>query len=864
MANRIALAILYLVFIGVQQHATAQAGFVDPSFKNVSTNPFGDSTRFNESVRAILVQPDHNVIFGGEFTSYNGVTRNRIVRTDPSGNYDPNFVVASGFSSGYVGCLALQTNGKIIAGGTFTTYNGQPRNRLVRILSNGTIDSNFDVGTGFNNEVKAIAVQTDGKIIVVGNFSTYDGASHSRIVRLDTSGLVDPSFNTGTGFNNNINAVLIQSDGKIVIGGVFSSYNGTTQVNDLCRLNSDGTLDNAFTANVGSGLGVVTELALGTDGDIIIGGGNFTQYNGVTVRKNIARIDDMGLLDSGFSLGIGFDQPVNSLTVQADNSIIVGGQFSDYDGVEQRGICRITENGNLDQTFLNHYEGVGTSLQSVYAIAIETTGNLLIGGDFTFYNRTSRNFAARLYPSGWLHPTLTVETGFNPISDVVKKTVALPDGKILVGGSFYKFDGTSFWGFTRLHSDGSIDTSFAFFTDAFQSTSFVNDVVFDSINQKIYIGGNFGVTFTTGKHVARLNYDGTLDNTFSTGLGFDGYVNTLELQPDGKILAGGLFTTYDGIPCGRIARLDANGTLDPTFAVNTGTGYLGGSAGVSVDDIALQADGKIVVGGLFVSFNSTPFLNLNRLNSDGTADMTFGADLDIDLGNNNRVNCIAMQDDKILVGGNFNELNGVSIPSGLCRVLNNGSFDTTFGWETPQFQYTRVYALLVQPNNMILLGGDIYGTGVTCNGVMRLTENGLVDAGFHLTSTTAPIVYSLTLQPNDDKILVGGSFDVFDGYYSAALVRLHGGEGTTAAVELNKTDYIFAYPNPAADFIFVNIPKPAKIIISDILGRTAYESNLNAGSQRIAIDLLPDGFYSVCISMSDQSVLKQKLVVSKR
>ncbi|MCS6796026.1 MAG: T9SS type A sorting domain-containing protein [Raineya sp.] len=165
----------------------------------------------------------------------------------------------------------------------FTSYNGDSRNRIVRLNEDGSIDNTFNVGTGFNGGVTSIAIQPDGKILVVGGFTSYQGNTANRIIRLNADGSIDATFNTGSGFNITAMTVVLQPDNKILVGGFFTDYNGNTR-NRIIRLNSNGSIDNSF--NIGSGfdaLGVLS-IALQADGKILAGGG-FTSYNTHTPNR---------------------------------------------------------------------------------------------------------------------------------------------------------------------------------------------------------------------------------------------------------------------------------------------------------------------------------------------------------------------------------------------------------------------------------------------------------------------------------------------------------------------------------------------------------------------------------------------------
>ena len=194
------------------------------------------------------------------------------------GSNDPSFSIGTGFNDP-VFETAIQSDGKIIAGGYFTTFNGLTHFFLVRLNSDGSLDNTFNIGTGFNAAALTISIQTDGKIIVGGEFTIFNGNVANRLVRLNTDGSVDNTFNIGTGFNNIVYSTNIQTDGKIIVGGAFALYNGSLHLG-LIRLNIDGSLDNSF--NPSSFNGNVYTTAIQSDGKIIAGG-NFSSFNGTNV-----------------------------------------------------------------------------------------------------------------------------------------------------------------------------------------------------------------------------------------------------------------------------------------------------------------------------------------------------------------------------------------------------------------------------------------------------------------------------------------------------------------------------------------------------------------------------------------------------
>src|SRR5690606_23709444 len=221
-----------------------------------------------------------------------------------AGSIDLSFDVGDGIinNSANTHCLELQPDGKILVGGKFTSYDGHNRENIVRLNADGTIDTSFTTGSGFSNNasVRAIVQQPDGKILVGGWFTTYRGQTRNCIVRLNANGEIDTSFDMGTGFDNpspytTVFSIFLQSDGKILVGGGFTSYQGHS-ANSIIRLNSDGTVDTTFDSGTGFSqvtsvvqMGEVSDIDVQPDGKILVGG-RFNMYNGQDTGKGIVRL----------------------------------------------------------------------------------------------------------------------------------------------------------------------------------------------------------------------------------------------------------------------------------------------------------------------------------------------------------------------------------------------------------------------------------------------------------------------------------------------------------------------------------------------------------------------------------------------
>jgi uncharacterized delta-60 repeat protein len=308
--------------------------------------------KFDSSVYAISIQSDGKILVGGNFKNYASTfNRNRLVRLNSDGTLDTAFTANSSdgdkFNSS-IQSIAIQSDGKILVGGDFTNYAGtNNRNRLVRLNSDGTLDTTFTAnasdGNKFNNPIQSIAIQSDGKILFGGDFINYaNNMSLNFLVSLNSDGTLDTAFtnnsSVGRKFNDTVFTIAIQSDGKILVGGGFTNYAGTTDRNRLIRLNSDGTLDTTFTANASDGAkfnSSIQSIAIQSDGKILVGG-NFTNYAGTNNRNRLVRLNSDGTLDTTFTAnasdGAKFNNNIQSIAIQSDGKILVGGGFASLYG----------------------------------------------------------------------------------------------------------------------------------------------------------------------------------------------------------------------------------------------------------------------------------------------------------------------------------------------------------------------------------------------------------------------------------------------------------------------------------------------------------------------------------------------------
>ena len=338
---------------------------------------------FNNLVFALAVQADKKILCGGTFSTYDGQTRNKIARLNADGTIDDSFVTGIGFNSG-VNSIGIQSDGKILCVGTFISYGGVPVNRIARLNATSGLDNSFTSGSGFNGVfTTTVAIQSDDKILVGGDFTTYDGNAANRIIRLNSDGTIDNGFGTGSGFDSSVRVIKIQTDGKILVGGDFTSYNGVT-ANRIIRLNSDGTIDNGFDTGSGFDSSVFT-IALGFVGRIVIGGA-FTSYNGVSANR-ITNVQENGIISNKFAINIGssfaggYPRTISSFDDGA--SLIVGGDFTSFNGTNYNRLLLLLDNGEVDTNFSTNETGFDFT---VWSSAVGLEDKLIMGGGFGSYS----------------------------------------------------------------------------------------------------------------------------------------------------------------------------------------------------------------------------------------------------------------------------------------------------------------------------------------------------------------------------------------------------------------------------------------------------------------------------------------------
>ena len=346
----------------------SQAGSLDMSFVPET----GKYTNIN----TIAIQSDEKILLGADTYIGQTVPISSVGRLNSNGSIDTSFNTGNGFKNFSTFSIVEQANGKIIVGGW--DNNSGVKNYLSRLNPNGSLDSSFNIGTGPNDIVRCVTLQPDGKIIIAGDFTLFNGEGANYLARLNADGSRDNTFNSLWGADNKIISCIVLKSGKIIIKGLFTKYNGVVR-NYIARLNTDGSLDTSFIPEITINDFVSSNIVEDNSGEIIFAAGY--SIDGIAKRRLI-RFKNDGKLDKAFSLNNTTDLPIYKISIQVDQKILIGGDFSKYNEEQQSGFARLNSDGSLDETFI-----VGSGVNSTISSIISSDNdNIIIAGGFSTYN----------------------------------------------------------------------------------------------------------------------------------------------------------------------------------------------------------------------------------------------------------------------------------------------------------------------------------------------------------------------------------------------------------------------------------------------------------------------------------------------
>jgi uncharacterized delta-60 repeat protein len=792
----------------------------------------------NDQVWALASQSDGKLLVGGSFTQMNGLSRTGLVRLNRDGSLDMAFNPLFAPQGVVVNSVAVQPDGELLVSGLFGSVNGSDHNSIVRLNPDGTVDPSFQGQVQSADKqlpyaVDGLLLQPDGRILIRmgGNGFSVDGQASWSPARLNTDGSIDPSFIPATGFGD---PILLQSNSRIL---TYSPYTHS----DVRRFNADGSVDPSFQLQIDPGRSIWGVLPT-TEGGLLVG-----EWD-VDGTALLCRLTNTGLIERTYPLNNAVIPYSPLVLVNAGDALFLGGSFSQFNGVPCPGIVRLLPLGNTMQglQFSSSTTEVGEDAASATLLVVRTgnggtglTAGYATEGDPAYAGTTgticfapfetmkeltfpilhdptvnsNRQFSVRLTNPGpgvllgagpaasiiTIHDverpggvdftfTPSIRSANYPLNRV-EHLALQPDGKVLASGGFVSSDGDTLTTLERLNPDGSLDQEFEVVVqpDTGWGVSSTVSFIIPRSNGKLVVGGRFTrVSGEARNGLARLEPDGSLDESFDPDELVSGPVGAVAVQDDERILVAGAPSPNGAPPQPILARLNPDGESDPSFTPP--------SELEQVTALVLQPDGKVLAAASMAGD-----YELVRLDKSGIFDSTFRA---VRILNNLTSDALVVQRDGKIV---TRDCTGKPI-----RLSADGSIDSTFA-ASPNA--TAAGPIAVQSDGRILL--NLNGANVG-----RLNQDGSLDPSFDSGKDTSGPANSLLVQ-SDGSVLVAGTFSTFDGVPRSGLVRLHGDP------ELRLTS-LAQHPDGGVNFTWLSLPGRSYVVegSSDLRTWSQVQSNI--------------------------------------
>lgn len=736
----------------------AQNGQIDSSFNVFDQPSFLTNSNFNDKINNGLSLSDGSYIAVGSFTSYRGTNVNRVAKINNNGTLNTNFNIGTGPNGDVRGITQLQ-NGGFILFGNFSLFDGVAVDSVVKLFPNGQIDLTFQLNSNPITKIHDVAEFSNGDLILCG-YIVPNGSVTATIIKTNSTGQINAGFTFPT-INGGFSQVLVNSLDDVFIFGTFNQLNGYTLKN-IAKIDINGVVNPNFVVPAANS-SYANEIILDTDSTLFVSGnpgvgniGIFRTFANGAIDTNFISPSFWGRwsspvkdLNGGYFVHWTNNQWKTNYHFNSNGSIISSfNQMMFQELLEnqvfdlkvdptgklvqfgQNGLKRLLNSGSLDPVFEIQTGANGP----VDVIKILPTGKILIAGGFTSINGVQYNGIARLLADGTPDVTFNSTVGFIKIfpygvlnlGGEIRAIDVQLDGKILVGGKFNSYNNRVYKNLVRLLPNGEVDTTFQIGNGI---SAPVNDIVCRA-DGKIVIGGEFyyydqyGPNYSNMMYVGVLNNDGSRDISTSIGNLQCTAVKKIKLLPNGKLLLAGP-TSYNFITTNGLCLINPDGTIDPSL--NLGSGF-----NSTVTSIDIQSDNKILVGGSFSTFNGQNVSNLVRLLTDGTLDLTFNA-----------AGIVSYNDLKYLREG-YNgfkyiiaELaNGTGTTNRqVARLNNNGSLDPTFFISNSNpYQYHDIRTLDFNLHSGIIVGGNFqYYNGEYRNYYTTLVADTTTDSCQYLT-----------------------------------------------------------------------------------------------------------------------------------
>lgn len=742
---------------------TSEEWYAEPNVVDYNVEQIG--LKLNGSVYSRLTDTEGNEFLTGNFTRYAFSDHPCMLESSILGDF--NYSWGQSLDQGCVGAIskaAIQTTAQgsfAIVVGSFTKIRGVVVPGLARVnLTTGEVDSEFNsnIGTG-GAGISAIEIDSNGKILLGGSLTTFNGSTVGRIVRLNEDGTIDPSFGVGSGFGGAVDSIDTFSDGRIVLGGSFTQFNGVSISKGIAVLNSDGSLNATFAAGSGTGFagvgsGYYVSFVNVTNAGQILVTGRFTEYNGHTEPSICAALLNAdGTIDLPFNTNIAknfYSVNITGVEELSDNSYLFTGGIYQYKGQSFNTILKVSSAGTIDPVFTAN-TNPDTASGSVKALIDQD--KIFLMGTFTSMNGNSAyRSVTQVDLSGAVNPlfdnTQLATLNDRPVTGLVSS------GKLYLFGNLYYSGGKSAPRLIKIDSGGLVDESFL----ANLSINILNST---ALRDFILTGED--------EFYIRYQKSGGLDEsecitTMGTSCALNSPLNLLptwtKFMPDGSfLLTSGVI--FDGQPLDSLTRVLPNGQIDSQFNLNLG----------QIDPFIFYTPrvvgNKIYMTGTFSQFSSYQIGGILRYNFDGTPDLAFNTNLGNGLvassgiflgvpsvtedGQNGDV-YFTIQ--KIL--GATLTFNGVTVPDAPCyRIKSNGEFDYEFASKlSAQISTTSWGGVRILPDESLLIWGT-FSINSSSYSLIRVNKLGDLDTEFLARTSISSSILGVDFNENNDLFIYG-------------------------------------------------------------------------------------------------------------
>ncbi|MBC7448180.1 MAG: T9SS type A sorting domain-containing protein [Hymenobacteraceae bacterium] len=787
------------------------------------------------------------VVIGGQFDFLAGQPVGNVTRLLPTGARDLTFNPGGAGANGSVLQVLRQPGGKWIIAGFFTRYNGQPAQQLARLHPDGALDTTFRAEFRLDEVIQHVRLDAQGRLVMLKYERDINRHWFPRLIRLLPDGARDASFQAANtlGADSMITALAVDGADRILVSH-FAPY-----ARNLERLLPSGALDTTFNvAQAGQpGLagGWVTYLKPLANGQlVVVVYGGSASYNGDPLPY-VFKLNADATPDPTFTCAVDGSR-VHVVEESAGGLLVAGGELSTFPRSTSANVLRLRANGSVDGTF------VGPSLPprpnlsqpgDVNDLVVDAAGQLLLAGRFQqVWGHPTVGFG-RLLPSGAVDPSFTNASldGYAGVFGLVRQS----GDRLLVTGYFRKVNGQPAPGITRFLADGALDASFQPDSTLANATASRRPFLIDGADRILAMAMNTG-------QIARFQPNGQLDPGFQLGSGPVGAgrseVAAMAVYPDGRVLAGGEFSTYNGVPRHSLVRLLATGAVDPSFLLPASfeTNFV--LQVVRLPDGSVAALTSLAGGGPFLPPPVGSNYGLYWLDAAGQPLPGFNGGRPDTL----IVGVLAVLPDTTLLVVRSNPVTG---ESDVRKLTRTGAFDPAFVID-PALGTTQ-FSVVLQPDGKLLVMGEFppyqYGT------LRRLTSDGALDPTFVLPEIGAETGVRVLFQ-STGKLVIGGYFTTVDGVPYPTLARLENVVTGLAAPQGSARAAFDVFPNPAHAAFTLRRPtaEPATATLVDVLGRPLRRWTLTAAETRLPLGGVAAGAYVLRV-VSAQRVTTRTVVV---